>query len=80
MASALVSFILGDKVDAVAVFMKGMQTQYFTNMHGQEWVLFLDITVMLRLKKEDFRGYATRLKNQCESEGGGISKPERWNV
>ena len=36
MASTLVSFILGDKVDAVALFMKGMQTQYFTNMDGQE--------------------------------------------
>ena len=55
MASTLVTLILGEKVDAVAVFMKGMQAQYFTNMHGKGWVLFLDITVILRLKKEDFR-------------------------
>ena len=58
------TFILGEKVNAVAVFMKGMQTQYFTNAHGKGWVLFLDITVILRLKMEDFRGYASRLKNQ----------------
>lgn len=58
------TFILGEKVDAMAVFMKGMQTQYFTNMHGKGWVLFLDITVILRLKKEDFRSYASQLKNQ----------------
>lgn len=64
MASTLVTLILGEKVDAVAVFMKGMQAQYFTNMHGKGWVLFLDITVILRLKKEDFRSYASQLKNQ----------------
>lgn len=45
----------------MAVFMKGMQTQYI-NAHGKGWVLFLDITVILRLKKEDFRGYASQVE------------------
>ena len=40
----------------MAVVMKGTKTQYFTNVHGEGWLPFLEITVILRLKKEDLRG------------------------